>query len=86
MDKMKSIKRLRKKVDVIDHKLVFLLAERFKTTKEIILLKKRNGLAVKDGDREDFILGEVTKLSKKLKINTEFIKNIFKKILNESKK
>lgn len=82
----KNIEKLRKKVDTIDSKLVFLLAERFKTTKEIISLKKKNGLAVKDGSREDVILEEAAKLAKKMKIDSKFVINIFKQILKESKK
>ena len=86
MNKVKEIEKLRKRVDIVDGKLVSLLAERFKTTKEIIFLKKRDGLAVKDGRREDIILKEASKLAKEIKINTDFIKDIFKRILKESKK
>jgi len=86
MNKVKEIEKLRKRVDIVDRKLVSLLAERFKTTKEIIFLKKRDGLAVKDGRREDIILKEASKLAKEIKINTDFIKDIFKRILKESKK
>jgi len=86
MDKISKLEKLRKKVDTIDRKLVSLLAERFKTTKEIILVKKKDGLAVKDVKREDAILKETGKLAKKAKLNTEFITDIFKRILKESKK
>lgn len=86
MDKTSKLDKLRKKVDFIDRKLVSLLAERFKVTKEIISLKKKDGLALKDGRREDIILKETGKLAKKAKLNTEFITDIFKRILKESKK
>ena len=86
MERIKQVEKLRKKIDVIDSKLVFLLAERFKTTKEIIFLKKKDGLAVKDGKREDIILKEAGKLAKEVKLNAEFITDIFKRILKESKK
>jgi chorismate mutase len=82
----KIIKKLRKRVDAIDSKLVSLLAERFKTTREIISLKKENGLGVKDEKREVIILKEVGGLAKKLKISTDLVADIFKKILRESKK
>jgi chorismate mutase len=83
---MDKIKKLRKKVDTVDGKLVYLLAERFKITKEIMLLKKKNGISVKDKTREDYIFKEATNLAKKLKIDMGFIADIFKKILKESKK
>ena len=81
-----NIEKLRKKVDTLDNKLVLLLAERFKITREIMLWKKKNGVAVKDGGREEFILKETTKLAKKLKIDTKFVVDIFKNILKESKR
>jgi len=80
-----NIKKLRKKVDIIDYELVLLLAKRFKTTKKIILLKEKNGLPAKDKNREENILKKVGKLAEKLKISTEFIGDIFKNILKESK-
>jgi len=86
MDKISKVDKLRKKVDFVDRKLVFLLAERFKATKEIIFLKKKDGLTVKDGRRENVILKEASKLAKEAKINTEFIGDIFRRILKESKK
>ena len=85
MDK-KQIEKLRKKVDAIDSRLVSLIAERFKTTKEIIFLKKKDGSAVKDVKREDIILKEAGSLAKKVKLNADFITDIFKRILKESKK
>jgi len=45
MDK-NNIEKLRKKVDAIDDKFIFLLADRFRATKEIMSLKKKNGLTV----------------------------------------
>ena len=81
-----NIEKLRKEVDIIDCELVFLLAKRFKIAKTIISLKGRNGLPTKDIIREENILKEVGKLAKKLKISTEFIGDIFKKILKESKR
>lgn len=86
MSKAKEIEKLRKKVDTIDHKLVFLLAERFEATKEIILLKVKNELPVEDKGREEYILNEASKLARKLKIRTKFIEDIFKKVLKESKR
>jgi chorismate mutase len=81
-----NIEKLRKKVDTVDGKVVYLLAERFKITKEILSLKKKNGLGVKDQDREDAILKTVGKLAKKLIIDPSVVINIFRSILKESKK
>lgn len=86
MIKIKNIEKLRRKVDIIDHELISLLAERFEVTKEIIFLKKKNGIAVKDEGREGAILEKAKELAKKLKISPGFITDIFDKILEESKK
>ena len=81
-----KIKKLRKKVDTIDSKLISLLSGRFKATKEIQSLKKKAGLSLRDSSREDNIIKEAVKLSKNLKLDNNFIVDIFKKILKESKK
>ena len=81
-----KIEKLRKKVDTIDSKLISLLSDRFKITKEIQSLKKKVGLGLRDSSREDDIIKEAVKLSKKLKLDNNFIVDIFKKILKESKK
>lgn len=83
---MDKKEKLRKKVDFVDRKIIFLLAERFKITKEIIFLKKKGGLPVRDVKREDVILKEANKLAKRSKVRPEFITDIFKKILKESKR
>lgn len=85
MNKDKEIETLRKGVDKIDYKLVFLLAARLKITKKIISLKKENELSVKDGNRELTILKKANGLAKKLKISPKFVEGIFKKIMKESK-
>jgi chorismate mutase len=85
MDK-NSIEKLRKEVDAVDRRLVFLLAERFKITKEIISIKKENGLPAKDKNREGDIVKEASELAEKSGISSKFIADIFKIILRESKK
>lgn len=85
MDK-NSIEKLRKEVDAVDRRLVSLSAERFKITKEIISIKKENGLPAKDKNREGEIMKEAGELAEKSGISTEFIADIFKIILRESKK
>jgi len=84
--KINNIEKLRKKVDIVDGKLVYLLAERFKITREILSLKKEKGLGLKDKVREEDILKSVAKLSKKNEVDPGAVVDIFKSILKESKK
>lgn len=85
MDK-NSIEKLRKEVDAVDRRLVSLLAERFNITKEIISLKKENGLPAKDESREGEIVKEASELAEKSGISSKFMADIFKIILRESKR
>jgi chorismate mutase len=84
--KNNPIEKLRKKVDIVDGKLVNLLVERFKVTEEILSIKKKNGFGAKDRVREETILEDVAKLAKEFKIDPGVVVNIFKSILKESKK
>jgi chorismate mutase len=85
MDK-NSVEKLRKEVDAVDRRLVSLLAERFNITKEIISLKKENGLPAKDESREGEIVKKASELAEKSGISSKFMADIFKIILRESKR
>lgn len=74
---MNKIEKIRKKIDDIDLKLSKLLKKRAKLTLEIGKVKKFNSLPLKDKKREEEILE---------KFETTYEKEIFKKILKESKK
>lgn len=86
MDKINQLEKLRKNIDIIDQKLIIVLAERFKKTEEIMSFKKKNGLPIKDKNREKVILKGINKMARKLKMSKKFITDIFKKILKESKR
>jgi len=73
---MDNIENLRKKIDEIDKKLLALLAKRKENIQKIAKVKGTTK-KIKDQQREQEIIA---------KCETEFQKNIFKKILQESKK
>ncbi len=74
---MDKIEKFRQKIDNIDSKISKLLKTRLKLTISIGKIKKSKRIPIKDKKREEEIL-------KKLK--TDYEKEIFKKIIKESRK
>lgn len=72
-----EIDQFRKKIDFLDGVLVDTLIKRFDLIKELSKLKKDAGLGTLDRSREEEIIDGLP---------NQYIKNIFKGILKESKK
>jgi len=81
---MNKLKHYRKKIDLIDRNIVKLLLSRFKLIKRVANYKKINKIQISDEIRELEVLKNIEKHSKK--DHSDFIKNIFKSIINYSKK
>ena len=77
------INELREKIDTIDNQIIELLDERFDVAKAIGEEKKKNNIQVLDSKREQVILDKVD--SKASKEHAEYIKQIYIKIMEESK-
>ena len=77
------INELRGKIDTIDNQIIELLDERFDVAKAIGEEKKKNNIQVLDSKREQVILDKVD--SKASKEHAEYIKQIYIKIMEESK-
>ena len=80
---MESLQKLRKKIDSIDRKIVDLLLLRFGLVKNVGKYKKTRKIKIQDKKRELRIIDNVQKSSGK---NKEIISQIFKKIIDYSKK
>jgi chorismate mutase len=78
-----EIEALRQKLDLIEDKLISLLNERAKYVIEIGKIKHEKGLPIEDPKRQEIILNRVAKKNSDT-VSDEFIKNIFKKIIEES--
>ncbi|MBI5148266.1 chorismate mutase [Candidatus Pacearchaeota archaeon] len=76
------LNRLRKQIDRVDNKLSNLLDKRAETVKKIGKEKKKLKLKIVSRKREKEILRVVAKNKK----NKQFIRNVFKKIITESRK
>ena len=81
---MNKLKYYRKRIDVIDSNIVKLLSSRFRIAKQIASYKKKNNIKVLDKKRELQVIKNIKKHSDKR--NQKFIVDIFKTIINHSKK
>lgn len=79
---MENIVTLRKKIDVLDAKIVLLLKERMDLCKRIGALKIRNGLAVKDHRREDEVYLHVMAKALEVGLNPQKVEAVFKDIIS----
>lgn len=83
---MKAINRKRRQIDNIDKKIVELLARRIAIAKQIGEKKRMLKIRISSEEREKEILQKVRMYSKKKKLNEKFVLNLYKKIINYSKK
>jgi len=82
-DELDRFLSLRESIDNLDSALVHLLAERFKLTQEIGLLKARNGLPPTDPDREIRQTARLRALAIDANLDPEFTEKWFKLVVSE---
>jgi chorismate mutase len=69
---MAELRRLRDSIDNMDAALVHLLAERFKITQRVGVLKAAEGLPAADPDREAQQIARLRQLATEAKLDPEF--------------
>jgi chorismate mutase/prephenate dehydratase len=79
-----SLERSRKAIEIFDEKLLEVLWLRMGEVKTIGKYKIKNGLPVKDRERERELIASLIEKGKKIGIKSEVVKNIFKTIIKES--
>jgi chorismate mutase / prephenate dehydratase len=79
-----SLLYLRNKINLIDQELIKIFSKRQSIVKKIATEKKNTSKPVRDLEREKILLKEVTSLGETLNLNSDFIKNIFKLIIEYS--
>ena len=82
---MKHIKEIRYDIDECDKGILELLEKRLNLSLKIAEIKKKNDLQLYDKEREKEIFFNNSKLINDIN-KLEYINNVFKSILNESKK
>lgn len=75
--------RLRASIDNIDAALVHLLAERFKCTREVGVLKARHRLPAADPEREAKQVARLRALASDAHLDPEFAEKVFAFIVRE---
>jgi chorismate mutase len=80
---MSNLNDFREKIDLIDEKLVKLLATRFQVTNLVGTYKKEHNLPIQDSEREKLQMEKFKKLAEKNKVDPEVIQKIFRSIIDE---
>jgi len=81
-----NIEELRRKIDAIDARIVELIAERQDISREIGKGKKKTSRLIEDRERELKVLRNVRGLARAQKISPADIENIYRQIIDASKK
>ena len=78
-----DLARLRASIDNLDNALVCLLAERFKVTQAVGLLKARQGLPPADPSREEEQIARLRRLAHDAELDPEFAEKFLTFIVTE---
>lgn len=76
----------RKQLDIIDKQILKLISKRLRLAFSIMRFKKKNNLKIIDAKREQDIFRTRAIFGKKQKLNSSYVKDLFKIILKESHK
>ena len=83
---MSELKKLREEINRIDEKIITLLGERRKLSKEVIEIKERYDFPLRDKKREAELLGKLVELGKERGVDSTLIKKIYSEIIDDSVK
>lgn len=82
-DPTATLKRLRNSIDNIDASLVYLLAERFKATKQVGRLKAEHGMPASDPAREEQQVARLRRLAEEAELDPAFAEKWFNFVVAE---
>ncbi len=77
------LRRYRASIDNIDAALVFLLAERFRATKQVGYLKAEHGMPASDPNREEQQIARLRRLAEEADLDPEFAEKWFNFVVAE---
>ena len=79
-----AITKWRSEIDEINSKILDLLNKRIEIVKKIGKRKKQLGIPIVDAKREKEIYEKLDKLADEKKLDRSFVKEIFKRIIDEA--
>ncbi len=82
-DATTELQRLRASIDNIDAALVFMLAERFRCTKQVGELKAEHGMPASDPGREERQIARLRRLAEEADLDPEFAEKWFNFVVAE---
>ena len=78
---MERISPLRKRIDEIDEQIMRLLKERVNVCENIGIIKREQGIPVRDRRRENEQYTRITGIASKLELNPQEVKAVYKEII-----
>ncbi|AZS35474.1 T-protein [Microbacterium lemovicicum] len=78
-----TLQRLRASIDNIDAALIFMLAERFRCTQQVGVLKAQHGMPASDPDREQTQIARLRSLAEDADLDPEFAHKWFTFVVSE---
>ncbi|HAJ17469.1 MAG: chorismate mutase [Microbacterium sp.] len=83
IDPVTDLLRLRATIDNIDAALIFMLAERFRATKQVGVLKAEHGMPASDPTREEQQVARLRRLAEDADLDPEFAQKWFSFVVAE---
>ncbi|QPE04656.1 chorismate mutase [Microbacterium schleiferi] len=83
IDPVSDLLRLRATIDNIDAALIFMLAERFRATKQVGVLKAEHGMPASDPTREEQQVARLRRLAEDADLDPEFAQKWFSFVVAE---
>ena len=78
---MEDIAKLRKRIDKVDEQILYSLRDRTKICRSIGLLKKKQGLSIKDQQRETDLCEKIKKRAVELNLDPARVEEIYRQIV-----
>lgn len=82
-DPIQTLHRLRASIDNIDAALIFMLAERFRATQQVGVLKAQHEMPASDPNREEQQVGRLRQLAEEAHLDPEFAEKWFNFVVAE---
>jgi chorismate mutase len=82
-DARAELLRLRASIDNIDAALIFMLAERFRTTQQVGYLKAEHEMPASDPEREEHQVARLRALAEEAHLDPEFAEKWFNFVVSE---